>query len=182
MASRRWFVGFVLGLFGRLGATLRVPIFVAARRGPRFAFKVQIESDYSKEILVAHAAAIIFHFFSTSRDEEVFCVVPPNHQYLNDKLISGFECKAVVERAFTDPSADNVQHGWASNSGLRGDDDENVEARRLISEGFCNRDGLREKVEKHVQEHIELYEKERKAQQPTLRALQYGCLVKKVFG
>ena len=34
------------------------------------------------------------------------------------------------------------------------------------------RDGLREKVEKHVQEHIELYEKERKARQPTLRALQ----------
>ena len=167
-----WFVGFGLGLFGRLGATLRVPIIVAASRGPDFKFEVKIDSDDGKDILVAHAAAIIFHFCSTSRDEEVFCVVPPNNEYLNGKLMDGFKCKNVVDRAFTDPSADNVQQGWRSGSTLHGDDDENVEARRLINEGFCNRDGLRAKVEKHVQEHIELYEKERKARQPTLRALQ----------
>jgi len=41
----------------------------------------------------------------------------------------------------------------------------------VVAQGFCNRDGLREKVEKHLQEHIELYEKERKARQPTLGAL-----------
>ena len=167
-----WFVGFVLGLFGRLGATLRVPIIVAASRGPDFKFEVKIDSDEHKEILVAHAAAIIFHFFSTSRDEEVFCVVPPTDNYLNNRLNTGFKCKNVVDRAFTDPSADNVQHGWYHNSALRGDDDENTKARSIINEGFCNRDGLRAKVEKHVQEHIELYEKERKARQPTLRALQ----------
>ena len=167
-----WFVGFGLGLFGRLGATLRVPIIVAASRGPDFKFEVKIDSDDGKDILVAHAAAIIFHFCSTSRDEEVFCVVPPNNEYLNGKLMDGFKCKNVVDRAFTDPSADNVQQGWRSGSTLHGDDDENVEARRLINEGFCNRDGLRAKVEKHVQEHIELYENERKARQPTLRTLQ----------
>ena len=166
-----WFVGFVLGLFGRFGATLRVPIIVAACREPNWVFQVNIESGERLDILVAHAAAIIFNFFSTSRHDEVFCVVPPKRQYLNDRFKRGVKCKGGVDRAFTDPSAAYVQHGWASNSGLRGNDDENVEARRLINEGFCNRDGLREKVEKHLQEHIELYEKERKARQPTLGAL-----------
>ncbi len=167
-----WFVGFVLGLFGRLGATLRVPMVVAASRGPNYRFEVEIDADDGKEILVAHAAAIIFNFYCPSRHDEVFCVVPPKDNYLNDKLMRSFRCRGVVDRAFADPSADNVQQGWRGGSTLHGDDDENVEARRLINEGFCNRDGLRAKVEKHVQEHIELYEKERKARQPTLRALQ----------
>ena len=159
-----WFVGFVLGLFGRLGATLRVPIIVAAGRNTNgWIFKVHIESGERLDILVAHAAAIIFNFFSTSRDEEVFCVVPPKDNYLNDRLKGGVKCTGGVDRAFADPSAANVQHGWDSRCGLWGIDDENTKARSIINEGFCNRDGLREKVEKHVQEHIELYEKERKA-------------------
>jgi len=50
-------------------------------------------------------------------------------------------------------------------------EDELIEARSIIEEGFCKRDGLREKVKKQVQDHVELYENERKARQPSLGAL-----------
>ena len=78
----------------------------------------------------------------------------------------------MVDRAFTDPSAAYVQRGWSSRNALsRSDYVNNTEARSLINEGFCKRDGLRKKVEKQVQDHVKLYEKERKARQPSLGRL-----------
>ena len=108
---------------------------------------------------------------STDRDDEVFCVVPTTNSILNSGLHKGIKCKGVVDRAFTDPSAASVKRGWSSQNALSGSDFADTKARSLINEGFCKRDDLRKKVEKQVQDHVKLYEKERKARQPSLGRL-----------
>ena len=77
----------------------------------------------------------------------------------------------MIDRAFEDPSAASVQRGWSSQNALSGSDFADTNARRLINEGFCKRDGLRKKVEQQVQDHVKLYEKERKERQPSLGRL-----------